>query len=111
MSTSGTISRGINSVLLSGTGTYVLPEMRKEDDGYVLFLKRVNRDDQVTIQGGVSYNSSGTKKTSYIIADGTSDNTFSFTGIGNAVILVYHRDVTMDSYSGAWAMFKCPRDW
>ena len=111
MSTSGTISRGINSVLLSGTGTYVLPEMRKEDDGYVLFLKRVNSDDQVTIQGGVSYNSSGTKKTSYIIADGTSGNTFSFTGIGNAVILVYHRDVTMNSYSGAWAMFKCPRDW
>ncbi len=111
MTTSGTISRGVNSVLLFGTGTYVLPEMRKEDDGYVLFLKRVASDDQVTIQGGVSYNSSGTKKTSYIIADGTSANTFSFTGNGNAVILVYHRDVNMGNYSGAWAMFKCPRDW
>lgn len=112
MSNSGTIGKGVNSVMLAGAGTYVLPKMLKEDDGYVLFLKRILQGDgTITIQGGTSYDSSNTQKTSFIAAEGTSVNTWDFPSAGNAVILVYHRDVTYGSYSGAWAMFKCPRDW
>lgn len=108
------IPKGVNSVLLGGGGYYQLPEMSKEDDGYVIMVKNDNSGN-VHLMTNTSTTYKGEVKKSFILynrGDNTEDLTID--SRGDAMIFVYHRDVSLSgnsTKSGCWVQYKCPRDW
>ena len=121
MSAAAQIAKGVNSVCLSASGTYTLPNMGKEDDGYMIMIKRTlsgEGDTKITLKGGTSVDAYGDKYTSFILADlGAASASINIQSIGDAMILVYHRSISPTSglssstYQGAWVQYKCPRNW
>lgn len=122
----------------SSSGTYAtntrevkvtLPAMEPYDDGHVLFIKRgLNDGNYVKILPGASYRmvyNSSTNKwvrtygTSCILYDnnsiGTSGNPMSIKSEGDAMCLIYHRDLAVTqgsvTYHGVWVQHKFPREW
>lgn len=122
----------------SSSGTYAtntrevkvtLPAMEPYDDGHVLFIKRgLNNGNYVRILPGASYrmvyNSSSnrwvrTYGTSCILYDnnsiGTSGSPMPLNSEGDAVCLIYHRDLAITqgsvTYHGVWVQHKFPREW
>ena len=122
----------------SSAGTYAtktrevkvtLPAMEPYDDGHVLFIKRgLNDGNYVKILPGASYRmvyNSSTNKwvrtyvTSCILYDnnsiGTSGNPLSIKSEGDAMCLIYHRDLAITqgsvTYHGVWVQHKFPREW
>lgn len=122
----------------SSSGTYAtntrevkvtLPAMEPYDDGHVLFVKRgLNDGNYVKILPGASYRmvyNSSTNKwvrtygTSCILYDnnsiGTSGNPMSIKSEGDAMCLIYHRDLAITqgsvTYHGVWVQHKFPREW
>ena len=122
----------------SSSGTYAtntrevkvtLPAMEPYDDGHVLFIKRgLNNGNYVKILPGASYRmvyNSSTNKwvrtygTSCILYDnnsiGTSGNPMSIKSEGDAMCLIYHRDLAITkgsvTYHGVWVQHKFPREW
>ena len=108
------IPKGVNSVILGGGGYYQLPEMSKEDDGYVIMVKNDNSGN-VHLMTNISTTYKGEVKKSFILynrGDNTEDLTID--SRGDAMIFVYHRDVSLSgssTKSGCWVQYKCPRDW
>lgn len=122
----------------SSSGTYAtktrevkvtLPAMEPYDDGHVLFIKRgLNNGNYVRILPGASYRmvyNSSTNKwvrtygTSCILYDnnsiGTSGSPMPLNSEGDAVCLIYHRDLAITqgsvTYHGVWVQHKFPREW
>lgn len=122
----------------SSSGTYAtktrevkvtLPAMEPYDDGHVLFVKRgLNDGNYVKLLPGASYRmvyNSSTNKwvrtygTSCILYDnnsiGTSGNPMSIKSEGDAMCLIYHRDLAITkgsvTYHGVWVQHKFPREW
>ena len=109
------IPKGTNSVILGGSGYYQLPQMNKEDDGYVVFVKN-DYDGAVHLRSNTSITSKGQTRTSFILYDRGSNTTdLVIESRGDAMILVYHRDVNIageeNTKVGCWTQYKCPRDW
>lgn len=108
------IPKGVNSVLLSGAGYYELPAMEQNDDGYVIFVKN-NYDGSVNLGAAQGVTVDGSSKNTFILHDGGSISTnLAIESIGDAMVFVYHRDVSrpnISSESGCWVQYKCPRDW
>lgn len=108
------ISKGVNSVVLGGGGYYQLPKMGKEDDGYVIMVKNDNSGN-VHLITNTSTTYKGEVKKSFILynrGDNTEDLTID--SRGDAMIFVYHRDVSLSgssTKSGCLVQYKCPRDW
>lgn len=108
------ITKGVNSVVLGGGGYYQLPKMGKEDDGYVIMVKNDNSGN-VHLITNTSTTYKGEVKKSFILynrGDNTEDLTID--SRGDAMIFVYHRDVSLSgnsTKSGCWVQYKCPRDW
>ena len=108
------IPKGVNSVVLGGGGYYQLPAMGKEDDGYVIMVKNDNSGN-VHLITNTSTTYKGEVKKSFILynrGDNTEDLTID--SRGDAMIFVYHRDVSLSgssTKSGCWVQYKCPRDW
>lgn len=109
-----------------------LPEMQVYDDGHTIKIKRgVNNSNYVYLSPGRShwkeltgtgiYDTDWTERTgtSYILYDnanyGTSSSKLRIDSEGDAMELVYHRDliVTINgvSYHGCWVQYKHPRAW
>ena len=114
------IEKGVNVVELNGSGYYRLPVMRKEDDGYVMFVKRTltgSKDSNVKLKTNTCIDGSGNYRTGFFLYDsGDAASEITLGSCGDAMILVYQRDQTntalsSSSYKGAWVQFKCPRDW
>lgn len=122
----------------SSAGTYAtktrevkvtLPAMEPYDDGHVLFIKRgLNNGNYVRILPGASYRmvyNSSTNKwvrtygTSCILYDnnsiGTSGSPMPMNSEGDAMCLIYHRDLAITqgsvTYHGVWVQHKFPREW
>ena len=111
ISTPVKIKKGLHSVVIMGSGYYQLPDMSKNDDGYVLLVKNgYNGSINITTSSGVQ--ADGSSKTTFILYDG-GDMTTNLTikSLGDAMIFVYHRDMKNNSYYGCWVQYKCPRDW
>ena len=109
------IPKGTNSVILGGSGYYQLPQMNKEDDGYVVFIKN-DYDGAVHLRSNTSITSKGQTRTSFILYDKGSNTTdLVIESRGDAMIFVYHRDVNIageeNTKVGCWTQYKCPRDW
>ena len=109
------IPKGTNSVILGGSGYYQLPQMNKEDDGYVVFIKN-DYDGAVHLRSNTSITSKGQTRTSFILYDKGSNTTdLTIESRGDSMILVYHRDVNIageeNTKVGCWTQYKCPRDW
>lgn len=109
------IPKGTNSVILGGSGYYQLPQMNKEDDGYVVFVKN-DYDGAVHLRSNTSITSKGQTRTSFILYDKGSNTTdLTIESRGDSMILVYHRDVNIageeNTKVGCWTQYKCPRDW
>lgn len=109
------IPKGTNSVILGGSGYYQLPEMNKEDDGYVVFVKN-DYDGAVHLRSNTSITSKGLSRTSFILYDRGSNTTdLVIDSRGDAMLFVYHRDVNIageeNTKVGCWTQYKCPRDW
>lgn len=108
------IPKGINSVILAGAGYYQLPAMDKNDDGYVIFVKN-EYDGSVNIGAPSGVTLDGSSKTTFILYDrGDKSTDLTITSKGDAMVFVYHRDVSrveISSQSGCWVQYKCPRDW
>ena len=109
------IPKGTNSVILGGSGYYQLPEMNKEDDGYVVFVKN-DYDGAVHLRSNTSITSTSLSRTSFILYDRGSNTTdLVIDSRGDAMIFVYHRDVNLageeNTKVGCWTQYKCPRDW
>lgn len=109
------IPKGTNSVILGGSGYYQLPQMNKEDDGYVVFIKN-DYDGAVHLRSNTSITSKGQTRTSFILYDKGSNTTdLVIKSRGDAMIFVYHRDVNIageeNTKVGCWTQYKCPRDW
>ena len=109
------IPKGTNSVILGGSGYYQLPQMNKEDDGYVVFIKN-DYDGAVHLRSNTSITSKGQTRTSFILYDRGSNTTdLVIESRGDAMIFVYHRDVNIageeNTKVGCWTQYKCPRDW
>lgn len=108
------ITKGVNSVILGGGGYYQLPKMGKEDDGYVIMVKNDNSGN-VHLITNTSTTYKGEVKKSFILynrGDNTED--LIIDSRGDAMIFVYHRDVSLSgssAKSGCWVQYKCPRDW
>lgn len=96
------------------------------DDGHVIKIKRlkgVDKDNAVRIYAGFGYHDIldetskeyvRTKKQTCIRADATSVYALDpriLPSVGDAIELVYHRDVHYGTYSGCWVEYKHPRDW
>ena len=110
------IPKNAHSVVLAGSGYYRLPQMEKEDDGYIIFVKRAVDSGAVHILAGFARDSKDGFHTSALYYDrgnGTTD--LEIKSSGDAMILVYHRDMTITlnstTYQGCWIQYKCPRDW
>lgn len=106
------IQKGINSVVLLGAGYYQLPEMKKEDDGYVLFIKN-GYNGSVNLLSGKGVQSDGLSRTTFILCNRSDIVTdLTIESRGDAMIFVYHRDMQdNNSHYGCWVQYKCPRDW
>lgn len=122
-STSGTYATKTREVKVT------LPAMEPYDDGHVLFVKRgLNDGNYVKLLPGASYRmvyNSSTNKwvrtygTSCILYDnnsiGTSGNPMSIKSEGDAMCLIYHRDLAITqgsvTYHGVWVQHKFPREW
>ena len=110
------IPKNAHSVVLAGSGYYRLPQMEKEDDGYIIFVKRAVDSGTVHLLAGFARDSKDGFHTSALYYDrgnGTTD--LEIKSSGDAMILVYHRDMTITlnstTYQGCWIQYKCPRDW
>ena len=111
--------------MLAGAGYYQLPKMEKEDDGYVIFVKRTVDSGEVHLCSNVSVTidaATATDKvgTSFIYYDrGSVTTDLKIESLGDAMMLVYHRDMSFTvtennkekKYDGGWIQYKCPRDW
>lgn len=108
------ISKGVNSVVLGGGGYYQLPKMGKEDDGYVIMVKNDNSGN-VHLITNTSTTYKGETRKSFILYDrGANTEDLTIDSRGDAMIFVYHRDVSLSgnsTKSGCWVQYKCPRDW
>lgn len=109
------IPKGTTSVILGGSGYYQLPQMNKEDDGYVVFIRN-DYDGAVHLRSNTSITSKGQTRTSFILYDKGSNTTdLTIESRGDSMILVYHRDVNIageeNTKVGCWTQYKCPRDW
>lgn len=108
------IPKGINSVILAGAGYYQFPEMDKNDDGYVLFVKN-EYDGSVNIGAASGVTQDGSSKNTFILYDkGSKSTDLTIASQGDAMVFVYHRDVSraeISSQSGCWVQYKCPREW
>lgn len=109
------IPKGTNSVILGGSGYYQLPQMSKEDDGYVVFIRN-DYDGAVHLRSNTSITSKGQTRTSFILYDRGSNTTdLTIESRGDSMILVYHRDINIageeNTKVGCWTQYKCPRDW
>lgn len=109
------IPKGTTSVILGGSGYYQLPQMNKEDDGYVVFIRN-DYDGAVHLRSNTSITSKGQTRTSFILYDRGSNTTdLTIESRGDSMILVYHRDVNIageeNTKVGCWTQYKCPRDW
>lgn len=109
------IPKGTTSVILGGSGYYQLPQMNKEDDGYVVFIRN-DYDGAVHLGSNTSITSRGQTRTSFILYDKGSNTTdLTIESRGDSMILVYHRDVNIageeNTKVGCWTQYKCPRDW
>lgn len=110
------IPKNAHSVVLAGSGYYRLPQMEKEDDGYLIFVKRATDSGAVHLLTGFARDSKDGFHTSALYYDrgnGTTD--LEIKSSGDAMILVYHREMTITlnstTYQGCWIQYKCPRDW
>jgi hypothetical protein len=116
-STVQAIPRGVNCALLNVEGTFTLPDMRKQDDGYVLYVRHLALGNGVKIKAGKAVNTSGVTKTAYLLEGATPFSTeWTVGAAGDTVMLVYQRGLTnsaLDSntYEGCWLIMKMPRDW
>ena len=137
-----TIDRSVNFLLASTQYTHktsytatgsvktrtvylTLPTMYDYDDGHVIFIKRGSSDNgTLTIaQGGSYHKESGGNVyySSFFILDNDVEtrSSFNLSYEGNALMLVYFRDITWTyksgstttTYKGAWVQWKLPRDW
>ena len=137
-----TIDRSVNFLLASTQYTHktsstatgsvktrnvylTLPTMYDYDDGHVIFIKRGSSDNgTLTIAQGGSYhneNGSNVYYANFFILNNDVETRFSFNldYEGNALMLVYFRDITWTyasgntttTYKGAWVQWKLPRDW
>lgn len=109
------IPKGTTSVILGGSGYYQLPQMNKEDDGYVVFIRN-DYDGAVHLRSNTSITSKGQTRTSFILYDRGSNTTdLTIESRGDSMILVYHRDINIageeNTKVGCWTQYKCPRDW
>lgn len=109
------IPKGTTSVILGGSGYYQLPQMNKEDDGYVVFIRN-DYYGAVHLRSNTSITSKGQTRTSFILYDRGSNTTdLTIESRGDSMILVYHRDVNIageeNTKVGCWTQYKCPRDW
>lgn len=109
------IPKGTNSVILGGSGYYQLPQMSKEDDGYVVFIRN-DYNGAVHLRSNISITSKGQTRTSFILYDRGSNTTdLVIESRGDSMILVYHRDINIageeNTKVGCWTQYKCPRDW
>lgn len=109
------IPKGTNSVILGGSGYYQLPQMSKEDDGYVVFIRN-DYDGAVHLRSNTSITSKGQTRTSFVLYDRGSNTTdLTIESRGDSMILVYHRDINIageeNTKVGCWTQYKCPRDW
>lgn len=109
------IPKGTTSVILGGSGYYQLPQMNKEDDGYVVFIRN-DYAGAVHLRSNTSITSKGQTRTSFILYDRGSNTTdLTIESRGDSMILVYHRDVNIageeNTKVGCWTQYKCPRDW
>ena len=109
------IPKGTTSVILGGSGYYQLPQMNKEDDGYVVFIRN-DYDGAVHLRSNTSITSKGQTRTSFILYDRGSNTTdLTIESRGDSMILVYHRDVNIageeNTKVGCWTQYKCPKDW
>ena len=110
------IPKNVHSVILAGSGYYRLPQMEKEDDGYIIFIKRAADSGAVHLLSGSARDSKDGFHTSALYYDkGNTTTDLEIKNLGDAMIFVYHRDmtITMNSttYQGCWIQYKCPRDW
>lgn len=105
------IKKGLHSVVIMGAGYYQLPDMRKNDDGYVLLVKNgYNGSINIITSSGVQ--ADGSSKTTFILYDrGAMTTNLTIGSLGDAMIFVYHRDMKNNSNYGCWVQYKCPRDW
>lgn len=119
MSASGTISRGVHSIVCTNTSeiTITLPTMELYDDGYVIKIKNLN-GGKVNIRPGYSYHGTVSSKTlyaSYIHSDRGDHHTYSdpddLEAQGDATEYIFHRDVNNGTQYGCWVQYKHPRDW
>lgn len=110
------IPKNVHSVILAGSGYYKLPQMEKEDDGYIIFIKRATDSGAVHLLSGFARDSKDGFHTSALYYDkGNTTTDLEIKSLGDAMILVYHRDMTITinstTYQGCWIQYKCPRDW
>lgn len=128
VSSSKTLTRDVVSVACLNTGgiSITLPDMDVFDDGHVIKIKRLNgvdKDNAVRIYAGYGYHDIlnetskeyvRTKKQTCIRADAMSVYALDpriLPSVGDAIELVYHRDVHIGAYYGCWVEYKHPRDW
>lgn len=110
------IPKNAHSVVLAGSGYYRLPQMEKEDDGYIVFIKRITDSGDIHLLSGFARDSKDGFHTSAIYYDrGSATTDLKIESSGDAMILVYHREMTVTinstTYEGCWIQYKCPRDW
>ena len=110
------IPKNAHSVVLAGSGYYRLPQMEKEDDGYIVFVKRITDSGDIHLLSGFARDSKDGFHTSAIYYDrGSATTDLKIESSGDAMILVYHREMTVTinstTYEGCWIQYKCPRDW
>lgn len=123
-----TLTKDVVSVACLNTGdiSITLPDMDVWDDGHVIKIKRlsgVDKDNAVKIYAGNGYHNLldeisqkivSAKKHTYIFADATTIYALDpriLPSVGDAIELVYHRDVHNGAYGGCWVEYKHPRDW
>lgn len=128
VTSSVTLDKGAVSVACVNTGTVTvrLPEMDIYDDGHVIKIKRLNggtKDDLVKVYAGYGYHNIWndtlkkyvrTRKQTYIRANATdsfASDPRILSSVGDAIELVYHRDVNNGTQYGCWVEYKHPRDW
>ncbi|MDR0939903.1 MAG: hypothetical protein LBN29_11260 [Mediterranea sp.] len=115
---SQTIDRNVVSVVCLNTSviTLTLPTMDLYDDGHVIKIKRLRPEAVVYVKPGAAYvtvNGVRTRKQSYIAYDDgkhTADP-LPLLSVGDAMELVFHRDVNNGTQYGCWVQHKYPRDW
>ena len=113
------IPKGVNVVIINGSGYYQLPDMCPWDDGYVMFVKRTLSGESVSnvhLRAGYRVSTDGKTqlKGNYIYINREDVVTeMSIESRGDAFVLVYCKDLQANSgtQQGGWMQFKNPRDW